>query len=262
MAINPAYLEIRLSGGATNTDQNASLGGIKSSHVVRSKTVTGISNVTGVTVLDAPGSTNGSLAFTASGTTAVWTPTGGTASAAVNIGADGRYALQGANADASAGWLYISVTAASLPGTNQSDTLTVTAAANQTFDDISKVESYDGDVEYRCFYLHNAHPTDPFIGCKLYIGSDASGADSLAVGLDAAGVGDGSATGVAATVADESTAPTGVSFSAPATLGTALSLGQLNAGQSHGFWQRRTVPPATAVSTSSDLSELIFNVGY
>jgi hypothetical protein len=131
------------------------------------------------------------------------------------------------------------------------------------FDDIGKAESYDGDIEYRAFYVHNGHATDPFVGIKVYIGSDASGADSLAIALDLAGTGDGASTGVADTVADESTAPSpALTFTAPTAIGTALSIGQLDAGESAAVWMRRTVPAATVTSTASDLSSLTINAGY
>lgn len=259
-AINLAYLEFRLSGGSSNTDPDASLGGIMSSQRIYSKSGTGISNITGVTVDDAPGSANGAgtLAYTASTHSFTWTPNGGTAGAATAVSENCRIAVPG-----SAGWLFLTVTYASLPGTNQSDTITVAALGNELFDDITKPESYDGDTEYRCFYLTNAHDTDPFIGAKVYIGSDASGADSLSIGLDLAGTGDGASTGVADTVADESAAPDpAVTFSSPSAIGSALNIGQLDAGEAHAIWMKRMVPAQTLTSAANDVSSLTFNVGY
>lgn len=258
-ANNLAYLELRLSGGSSNADPNASLGGVRSSNRILSKSATGISNITGVTVDDAPGSADGAgtLAFVASGKTLTWTPNGGSAGAAVALSGDGRYAIPG-----SAGFLFVTVVDASLPGTNQSDTITVTQLANQLFDDISKTESYAGDVEYRCFYVYNAHPTDPFVGAKIYISQQTTGADDIAIGKDPAGVGDGSTSGVATTIANEGTAPSGVTFSAPSAIGSALSIGQLNAGQSHAIWEKRNVPAATVTSTTNNLSALTINAGY
>ncbi len=259
VANNLAYLELRLSGGASNADPNAALGGVRSSYKVLSKSGTGISNITGVTVDDAPGSADGAgtLAFTASGKTLTWTPNGGTAGSPISLTGDGRYAIPG-----SAGYLFVTVVDASLPVTDQNDTITVTQLANQLFDDISKTESYAGDTEYRCFYLYNAHSTDPFVGAKIYISTQTTGADDIAIGKDPAGVGDGSTSGVATTIANEGTAPTGVTFSAPANIGSAISIGQLNAGQSAAVWEKRTVPAATVTSTSNDLSALTINVGY
>ena len=259
-ANNLAYLELRLSGGESNADPTLALGSTKSSHRVYSKSATGLNNVTGVTIDDAPGSADGAgtLAYTASGKTFTWTPYGGSSGAATAISGDGRYAIPG-----SAGYLFLTVTESSLPGTNQSDTITIAQLANELFDDITKPESYNGDTEYRCFYIHNAHDTDPFVGIKVYIGSNTSGADDIAIALDLAGIGDGSSTGVADDVADESTAPSpALTFTAPSAIGSALSIGQLDAGESAAVWMKRTVPAATVTSTASDLSSLTINAGY
>lgn len=260
MANNLAYLELRLSGGGANTDPAASLGGVKSSHRIYSKSCTGISNITGVTVDDGPGSADGAgtLAYTNSGKTLTWTPNGGSAGTATALTADGRYAIPG-----SAGYLFVTVDYSELPGSDQSDTITVTQLANELFDDISKSESYNGDTEYRCFYVHNAHSADPFVGVKIYIGSNTTGADDLHIALDLAGTGDGSATGVADDVADESTAPSpSLTFSQPTSIGSALSIGELTTGNSAAVWVKRVVPAATLVSTANDLSSLTINAGY
>jgi hypothetical protein len=258
-ANNLAYLELRLSGGSSNTDPNASLGGVKSSQRIFSKTVAGLSNITGVTLDDAPGSADGqgTLSFTASTKSFTWTPNGGSAGASVAVNGDGRYAIPG-----SAGFLFLTVVESNLPATNQSDTLTVTQIANALFDDISKVESYAGDIEYRCFYIHNAHPADPFVGAKIYISQQTTGADDIAIGKDPAGIGEGATTGVATTIANEGTAPTGVTFSAPANIGSAIAIGQLNAGQSQAIWEKRNVPAGTVTSTANNLSTLTINAGY
>ena len=161
---------------------------------------------------DAPGVADGTvtLEYVAS-THSLRAVAGGSYGAYVAVAADGRVAIP-----AGEGYLFATVTSASLPGTNQSDTLTVAALANALFDDIGKAESYNGDTEYRCCYLHNAHPTDAFLGTQVYIASQPTGADALAIGLDGAGIGNGATTGVAATVADESTAPA-VTFAQPAS---------------------------------------------
>ena len=258
-AITLAYLELRLSGGAANQNPALSLGGILSSKRLLSRTGAGIANITGVTIDDAPGSElgAGTLTYAAAGKTLVWQPNGGVAGDPVSLTESGRYALPGG-----AGYLCVSVDFASLPAANKADTIVITQVANALFDDISKLESYDGDTEYRCCYLLNAHPSEPFIGCKVYIGAQPSGPDTLMLGLDPAGIGDGSSTGVATSTVNENTAPAGVSFSAPSAIGAALSIGSLAPGQAQALWQRRTVPAQTLTSVLSDLSHLVFNVGY
>lgn len=258
--INLAYLELRLSGGAGNTNPTASLGGIMSNTAIRSASATGLSNISGVTILDAPGSASGAgtLVWDSADETMSWSPFGGSAGDPVVITEDGRYAIPG-----SEGHLYVDVDYSALPAQAETDTLTVSIVANALWDNIGKPEAFAGDIEYRCAYITNTHPTDPFIGAKLFIGSQPTGADTLALAMDLAGIGDGSSSGVADTVADENTAPDpSITFASPLTLGAALTAGQLDAGDAIAFWQRRTVPANTLTSTPDDRSHLIINVGY
>ncbi len=256
MAIKMADLEIRLSGGAGNTDPDASLGGIISSERVLSQSAAAPTNVTGVVIDYANGNAtgDGTLAYTNSGTTLAWTPNGGSIGTAVDVSTDGKYVIADSTGDAQ---LQVTVTAASLPVSDQSDTdITIDNIANETFDDISKQESLDGDTEHRCVYLRNTHGSDEMLNATIWRESDASGADTLQIGADPAGVGDGSATGVATTIATEGDVPAGVTFSAPTTQGTGINLGTLAAGESAAFWIERTVPASTTTSTPIDLSEI------
>lgn len=257
--INLAYLELRLSGGASNQNPALSLGGSVTTKRILSKMATGITNITGLVLDDAPGSANGAgtLVFTAADQTLQWTPNGGIAGEPVPLTADGRYAIPGGE-----GYLFVTALVEELPAFDQSDTVLVSPVTNALFDDISKLESFEGDTEVRCFYLYNAHPTEPFIGCKVYIGAQPVGADTLMLGIDPAGIGDGSSTGVAMTTVNENTTPAGVTFSTPAAMGSALSIGSLAAGQCQALWQRRSVPAQTLTSVAADVSHLIFNVGY
>ena len=254
-----ADLEIRLSGGAGNTDPNASLGGIISSERVLSQSATAPTNVTGVVINYACGNAlgAGTIAFTNSSTTLTWTPNGGTVGTAIDVSADGRYVLADDTGDQQ---LHITVTAASLPGSDQSDTdITIADIANETFDDIGKQESLDGDTEHRCVYIKNTHSTETAYNVTIWRKTDANGADSLRIGADPAGVGNGSTTGVATTIGDEDTAPGGVTFSAPTTQGTGIVLGTLAPGESAAFWIERSVPADTTVSTPIDLSQIGFS---
>jgi hypothetical protein len=165
--------------------------------------------------------------------------------------------------DSAGGRLHISVTSGSLPVGNQSDTIAVAVKANGLFDNISNAESLAGDTEYRCFYVKNTHGTDTLYDVTIYIGSQTSGDDSIQIGLDLAGVGDGASTGVADTVADESTAPDpAVTFSTAADVANGLSIGTLTAGQCCAVWQKRIVPTFTTNATAADISTIIVSAGY
>ena len=57
------------------------------------------------------------------------------------------------------------------------------------------------------------------------------------------------------TVADENTAPTGVTFSAPSTEGASLVIGDIPAGQHKAFWIKRIIT-AGATAYNSDSATL------
>ena len=139
---------------------------------------------------------------------------------------------------------------ASLGGA-QSSTAWAGGVANDLFDDISGNENADSDVEYRCVYVENGHATLTAQSSVLYISAETAGGADIAIGLDPAGV-DGTAT----TIADEDTAPVGVTFTAPTTEGTGLSIGDLTPGQSQAIWIRRTAANTSAVA--SDGATLTF----
>ena len=71
------------------------------------------------------------------------------------------------------------------------------------------------------------------------------------------GVGTAAINGTEQTIANEATAPTSVTFSAPTTAGTGLSLGTIPAGQHIAIWIRRTVTAGSGSSTSDT-----FTLGY
>lgn len=126
---------------------------------------------------------------------------------------------------------------ASLGGVKSSTEL-VDNTDNNLFDDVTGAEHTAGDVEYRCIYVHNAHGSLTLTSAVVWIQSDTSGADSdisIAVGTAAVN-------GTEQTVANESTAPSGVSWSdAAVSRATGLALGNLPAGQHKAVWVRRTI---------------------
>lgn len=128
-------------------------------------------------------------------------------------------------------------------GGAKSSTEVVDNTDNNLFDDVSGAEHTAGRVEYRCIYVHNAHGSLTLTSAVVWIQSDTSGADSdisIAVGTAAVN-------GTEQTIASETAAPSGVSWSDAATSrATGLALGDLPAGQHKAVWIRRTI---TAGST-------------
>lgn len=110
------------------------------------------------------------------------------------------------------------------------------------FDQVGSAETTSGDTEYRCFYVHNAHATLALENALIYIQSNTpSGDTSVEIAVGSAAV-----NGTEQTVANESAAPTGVTFSSAANLGAALALGNIPAGQHRAVWVKRIVNAGAA----------------
>lgn len=124
---------------------------------------------------------------------------------------------------------------------------TTTDAPASIFDNVSSAEAAAGDIEYRCIYVLNNHGSITLESGKVWIQTNTpNAATDVAIGLAAEG-----ANATAAAVANESTAPTSVTFSAAASEGAALSLGNLAAGQRYGVWIRYTVTAGASAGADS-----------
>jgi hypothetical protein len=118
------------------------------------------------------------------------------------------------------------------------------AAVDQFFDAKGAAEALAGRVEYRCVYLHNSHPTKTMTAARVWIRTNTPLAGTT---IDI-GVGTAAVNATEQTIANETAAPSGVTFSAPSTNTAGLALGNIPAGQHKAFWVRLTV---TAGSGSS-----------
>jgi len=123
------------------------------------------------------------------------------------------------------------------------------ASIDALFDQTATAEATAGDVEYRCVYLHNAGSVTMF-STVVWISSNTPNANTT---LDI-GVGTAAVNGTEQTIANESTAPSGVSFSAPSNQGAGLALGDIPAGQHKAIWLRRTVTAGAGASANDPWS--------
>lgn len=122
-----------------------------------------------------------------------------------------------------------------------------TAWTSTLFDDVSSAEATAGSVEYRCFYIHNDNATLTLIAPKVWIQANTpSATTTVAIGLGSSAQG-----GTEQTVANETTAPSAVSFSEPADFAGGISLGDIPAGGHRAVWIRRTVNAGTAAVADS-----------
>lgn len=128
-------------------------------------------------------------------------------------------------------------------------TTAVATGANGLFDDISGAENAASEAEYRCIFVLNNHATLTLQNAVVYLSAEVAGGANVAIATDnIAASAKGSASAQAAEVANEDTAPSGVSaFSSPTTAGAGLSLGSLAPGQVKAVWVRRTATNSAAV---------------
>lgn len=117
---------------------------------------------------------------------------------------------------------------------------------NNLFDDVSGAESNNGDTEYRCFYVHNGHASLTLLSAKIWIDTNTPAGDSVEIGLGTSAIG-----GTEQTIANENTAPTGVSFSSAAGEANALSIGDIPAGSHKAIWVKRIVPTSTSAADNN-----------
>jgi hypothetical protein len=113
---------------------------------------------------------------------------------------------------------------------------------------VSSAESSAGDTEYRCIYVKNTHASLTLQSAKVWIQTQTPSADtSVEIGLGTSAV-----NGTEQTVANENTAPSGVTFSTAANEGAALSIGNIPNGQHKAIWIKRIVgSSATAANDDS-----------
>lgn len=144
---------------------------------------------------------------------------------------------------------------ASLGGVKSANAASGTVDA--LFDATGSAEAVAGDVEYRCVYLHNGNGSSTMLSAVAWISANTPNANTTL----AIGVGSSAVNGTEQTVADESSAPAGVSFSEPATQGAGIALGDIPAGQHRAIWLRRTVT-AGAGASANDTWTLNYAADY
>lgn len=123
------------------------------------------------------------------------------------------------------------------------------ATLNALFDDISGAENAASTVDYRCIFIHNSNAANALQNAVIWLSAEVAGGASIAIGVDpTAASAIGSASAQAVQIANETTAPAGVTFTAPTTAGTGLSLGSIPSGSCKAVWFRRTAANSAALN--------------
>lgn len=127
-----------------------------------------------------------------------------------------------------------------------SSTAITDATVDNLFDSVSGAEASAGDTEYRGLYVLNNHGSLTWQNATLWITTETPSADTL-VNLALAGEG---LDVTMETIANESTAPVGESFSHDTTKGTGLVMGNIPFGQRFGWWIERIITAAAAAANA------------
>lgn len=144
-----------------------------------------------------------------------------------------------ANAGTIAGALgkYISTTAVSA------------TAQNNLLENVTGDENAASTTFYKCVFVHNAHATLTWTAPVLWLSAETAGGASLALGVDTTAASALAASAAQAlTVANRTTVPAAVTFSAPTTKAAGLALGNIGPGQVKAFWVRLTTANTAAAT--------------
>jgi hypothetical protein len=123
-------------------------------------------------------------------------------------------------------------------------------AANDLFDDITGAENAANQVDYAGIGIDNSNVNNDYVSPAVYISSETAGGAAVAIGADTtAQSAIGSASAQLVTIATQTTAPAGVSFTSPTTFGAGVTLGTITKnGYVKGLWIRRSAANTVALS--------------
>lgn len=113
----------------------------------------------------------------------------------------------------------------------------VSGDVHNLFDAVTGDQAAAGHTDYRCFYVKNDHGSLTWIAPKLWELVETTSADTT---YQFALAGEG-VDGTAETIANETAAPSGESFTAPTSKGAGLSIADVPPGKAFAVWIKRIV---------------------
>lgn len=142
-------------------------------------------------------------------------------------------------------------------GNYRSSSQITSGSDNNVFDDVSGGEASTGDTEYRCIAFHNNHGSLPLTSCVVWIQVDTgNGEDDISFDVEAPSAED---TGYVQTIANESTAPTGLGGWSDATSKATgkdcpLTSNEVGAGEWFGIWLRRIISASASAAAAESVT--------
>lgn len=138
-------------------------------------------------------------------------------------------------------------------GKYASTTAVVSGQIGAVFATVTAAQATAGYTSYRCIAVRNLSATDPMTNASIFL-ADVAGGGDYAVGLDPVGiVAYNSAGAQAASIGAVTTAPAGVTFSAP-TSAAVLAIGTMAIGTVQLVWIRQTVGANTPGATADPVT--------
>ncbi len=246
-----ANLGIFLTGGATNADPDASLGGVASSFVQRGLGFV-LSNPIPALRIDnawpASGEGIGTLAVNGAGEV-VYTPPGGSPGTPVAIAAGASEVVTGDEPGEQALLIYRESGLSLIPPSPQTPStlkfvnIVRGAIGGRNVDDS---ERSSGLTTYRALMLESSGTVDNVL---IWFPPSSTQA-TYSVGVET------SVAGAIQTIANETTAPTGITWYTPTTMGGALTISSIG-GTPIGLWIRRVFPSSGHVASLEQVEMVI-----
>ena len=170
----------------------------------------------------------------------------------VSAAGPAEYTIYSPSGDPADGYMVVTVTKASTPGSYTEETLAVTTLTEKIFPNVTSAEAGTGsyEYEYRCVYIRNDHGSETIATLKLWIGKQYDGEETVAFAVDSNGVG-----GTAATIVDGDDSTdvlSGLSFVSPTTEATGVTVSTIANGVSVPIWIRRRIDPSVQTALSLD----------
>ena len=154
------------------------------------------------------------------------------------------------------------LTADGLGGPRHNDSVSPVSLHN-VFNLVSGIERASGKTKYRCIYAKNTNLTETAINPTLFIPKDTvSSTTTLYAGFDIdAGIGDGTSSGVAQSIANEATAPTNVLFTQATDPSKGMRFGaDIPPGKAIAIWLKLIIFLNTAAA-KMDGTSLVLRFG-
>ena len=131
-----------------------------------------------------------------------------------------------------------------------STTQAISGTMNDLFDNITGTENAASQSDYRCMFVHNNNPSITLQGAVTWLSAIVPGGALVYIGLDPAGLTPIGYTGSqAAVIPNDTSVPTGVTFSSPTTKGAGLVIGDIPPGYCQAIWVKRIATNSTALNS-------------